>query len=468
MLVKGSLRHDARVRKTATSLQESGYEVFVLGSTRQGVDPEPSWRKVDGFALQVVPLRGRPPGRRERAAAWRATRLRARCGRLRERLDRLAADAPRPAAILRIRRRLLIRQLERTRRRADSVRRRERELRAGAKAARVRRDPHNFGLYEAGWWPLVRELKPDVVHVHDVAGLSTARRAARRGARWIYDAHEPKRHWGETGEEAARRRQVAELASEADAVISTTAPLGEILIQELGLPGMPALVHNAPPLRVGPAPQPGLRDAAGVADDDPLLVYSGVMTRHRRVEVVLEAMTMLPAVQLALVVGANDPVTKELLERADALGVAARVHIVQKVPPESVVPFVAEADVGLIPFNRTPGQDMALPNKLFEYLHAGLPMVVSDALAIADFVRRHELGVVAPVDAAAAWAEGIDRMLAEPRYRDRVSEWEQLRREWSWERQAETLLGVYRDLLGNDLPDGGGPAPVPLESARSR
>ena len=74
-------------------------------------------------------------------------------------------------------------------------------------------------------------------------------------------------------------------------------------------------------------------------------------------------------------------------------------------------------------------------------------MVVSDSPAMANFVRRHELGEVAPVDDARAWATAIKRALVPPYYRDRVDEWDRLKTEWCWERQEETLIGVYRNLL---------------------
>ena len=87
---------------------------------------------------------------------------------------------------------------------------------------------------------------------------------------------------------------------------------------------------------------------------------------------------------------------------------------------------------------------MALPNKLFEYLHAGLPMVVSDSPQMAAFVREHQLGEVASVDDPAAWAEAIRRVLADPaRYGGGSKGREQLRREWSWEAQERVLLELY-------------------------
>ena len=99
-----------------------------------------------------------------------------------------------------------------------------------------------------------------------------------------------------------------------------------------------------------------------------------------------------------------------------------------------------------------------MPNKLFEYLHAGLPMVFSESPTMAEFVRTHGLGEVAPVDDARAWAAAIERVLAAPRYRD-GAEWEALRLEWSWETQAEILIGVYREILGPAFPASGQAAP---------
>jgi len=111
------------------------------------------------------------------------------------------------------------------------------------------------------------------------------------------------------------------------------------------------------------------------------------------------------------------------------------------------VSYIGGADIGVIPWECTPGKQLVLPNKLFEYLQAGLRMVVSDCRAQADFVRRYGLGESAPMDDAKAWADAIERTLAAPRYSDDVVAWERLKHDWSWERQEEALLGVYRSLV---------------------
>jgi glycosyltransferase involved in cell wall biosynthesis len=449
ILAKGAIGHSGAVRRTALSLHEAGYEVFVLGATRRRVNAVSSWEEDNGFKLRVVPIPGADVPRRERSARQRVARVKARRDRIRRRLSQLR-QRPRTGERSSLSDRLSYRLLSYRYERANSSARRlrERERQRNGRGEAGHGDPYDLTRYEAAWWPLVRKLRPDVVHAFDVSGLTVARRAASLGARWIYEAHEAARHLGEEGRDAVRRLQVAEHASHADAVIAFTAPVADILVTDLALERPPPLVHCTPALRSGPAPRPGLREAAGVVADDPLLVYAGLLTRQRRLDVVFEAMTMLPEVRLALAVSPKDLLARGLLARSEELGVSDRVHIVPKVPPESVVPYVAEADVGVYPLGRYPAGDISLPNKLFEYLHAGLPMVVSDSPAMAGFVRRHRLGEVVPVDDAEGWARAIERALAAQPYRTRVSEWEALKEEWSWERQSERLLAVYRELLG--------------------
>lgn len=317
-----------------------------------------------------------------------------------------------------------------------------------AKARKEREDPLNLARYEAAWWPIVEELQPDVVHSFDVSGLAVGLKAKRQlGARFLYEAHEPKYHVAETERDADARREANRYAADADALVAVTAPLAEVLAEDLSLESPPPVVHCAPASASGEQPPIPLREAAGVEEHTPLLVFAGLLAKKRRPDVVLEAMTSLPAVEFALAVR-EDEQSDELLARADELGVAGRVHIVPKVPPGAVVSYIGGADIGVIPWECTAGKQLVLPNKLFEYLQAGLRMVVSDCAAQADFVRRYGLGESAPMDDAQAWARAIERALGAPRYSDDADRWNALKHDWSWERQEQTLLEVYSGLVG--------------------
>ena len=71
---------------------------------------------------------------------------------------------------------------------------------------------------------------------------------------------------------------------------------------------------------------------------------------------------------------------------------------------------------------------------------------------MADVVRRYGLGEAVPPDDVTAWTKAIDRAFRTQPYRDRPEEWEALKREWCWERQAAVLRAVYSDVLGIPLP----------------
>ena len=103
---------------------------------------------------------------------------------------------------------------------------------------------------------------------------------------------------------------------------------------------------------------------------------------------------------------------------------ADRVHFLDPVSADEVVAFLASADVGVHPLlGGFPNHEMALPNKLFEYLHAGLAIVVTDLKELGRFVRRHELGETFRSGDPADLAANVEKVLANPQpYRRAASD----------------------------------------------
>ena len=182
----------------------------------------------------------------------------------------------------------------------------------------------------------------------------------------------------------------------------------------------------------------------------PLLAYSGGLKRVRGVDVAISALTHLPGVHLAVVCipHARTPLVGELRAQAKDQAVADRVHFADPVPSDDVVSFLRSADVGLQPMlGGIINHELALPNKLFEYLHAGLPMVVTDLQELGRFVREHGLGETFssgnPVDMAAS----IQKVLANPQPYRRASSDPVLRAEYSWDHEARALIAAYDTLV---------------------
>ncbi len=117
----------------------------------------------------------------------------------------------------------------------------------------------------------------------------------------------------------------------------------------------------------------------GLALEVPLIVYAGSMAPERGLDAVVKALPALPDVHLALVAGRTNTSLSALLDLSRRLGVHDRVHVAPYVAPHAVPTYLASATLGVIPFLRKPNNEISLPTKLPEYLHAGLPVIVSDA-----------------------------------------------------------------------------------------
>jgi len=329
--------------------------------------------------------------------------------------------------------------------------------------------------------PEIVRLAPDVIHAHDVHSIAAAHAAATalrtlgREVRWIYDAHE-----FIAGLSLYGRRDVIEragwldmeqhFAPQADAIITVSPALREELAHRYPqVPDVSVVLnapwdHGTPRAGVGG----GIRGVVGLPDETPLLVYSGVVTQARGLHTVVDAMPELPGVHLAVVsTTIGHQITGVLTEQAVGLGVADRVHIVPPVPSGDVVAHLSTADIGLIPILRYASHDLALTNKLFEYIHAGLPVVVSDCPAQADFVRRTDIGGVhrtADPGDLARTVRGVLRSLEHHRRRVREPA---LRERYSWQTSERALHGVYTRLLGSRAP-APGPLDAPLGDLRER
>ncbi|TDC54401.1 glycosyltransferase [Jiangella ureilytica] len=316
--------------------------------------------------------------------------------------------------------------------------------------------------YELAFGPLLDQLAPDAVHAHDMHVIGVAVRAAERaraaGRRLavVYDAHEYVPGLSRYGARtprfiAAWANHEREYIGRADRVVTVSPAIARTLHQRYRLDREPTVVINSPSMtELTGDDVPGLRARTGLAPDVPLLVYSGGVTKARGVETAVEALPSLPGVNLAVVSVPHIDIApvEQLRALAARLGVQDRVHVLNPVRPHEVVSFLSSADVGLIPILRYPSHEMALPNKVFEYAFAGLPVVTSDMPSLTEFMHQSGIGEVYRVGDAADLAAKVRTVLADPApYRARL-ERPEFRREVSWEGQAQHLRELYADLLG--------------------
>lgn len=304
---------------------------------------------------------------------------------------------------------------------------------------------------------LLVDLQPDVLHAHHPQVLLAARDALRimreqgRDVKFYYDARE--NFAGipdlEQGLRAAHEALIAcerAMIGEADAVSTVSEPIADVLRENYGLSERPSVFLNMPPLTPLAGPST-VRDAAGLGADVPLVLYSGTMSWARGIETIIKGIAHMPPEAHLVVVSV--PLPHPMIPKLEALaaehGVADRLHFVGPVSQDQLLHYLSGADVAIHPLpGGSPNHDAAMPNKLFEYLHAGLPLVVSDAKLMAAFVRDNGVGRVFTSEDPVSFGEQVAATLADLPS-DRVK---QVAAQYSWQGQEPAIVTKYNRVTG--------------------
>ncbi len=312
-----------------------------------------------------------------------------------------------------------------------------------------------------GRWAVAAAGPVDAWHAHDLTGLAAVAPLVKRPTHLVYDSHEI---FLETGT-AARlpktgRRLLQRLerrwVGRADALVTVNEAYAEVLARRTK-PRRIVIVRNCPPRRDAATADDRIRVAAGIPPDAPVALYHGAFARHRGIEP--SAMAMLePGMErhhLAILGFGSIQAELEALAAEPRFG--GRVHVISAVPPDDVVDWVASADVDVIALERsTLNHWLCTPNKLWESLTAGTPVVVSDFPVMRRIVMDDPAGALGtvcdPVDTASIAAAIRSITEADPETRDASRERcrQAARERWNWETESARLVDLYRTL---DSPD---------------
>jgi glycosyltransferase involved in cell wall biosynthesis len=238
-------------------------------------------------------------------------------------------------------------------------------------------------------------------------------------------------------------------ARRADRVITVNGPYADVMADRFGVE-RPLVVLNCS-LRAQAPVARGRRfhEALGLPDDRRVVLYHGGLSPDRGIEQLLDAIPAIPDATLVLM-GYGD-LEATIRARAASPGLAGRVAVLPAVPPAELIEWVASADVAAMPIQPTTlNHRLTTPNKLFEAIAAGVPVVASDLPGMAPIVRETGCGsVVDPTDPAAIAAAIREILDGSPERRAAIIDGLGRAREtYSWERQVEILIAEYGRLTG--------------------
>ncbi|MFB3131182.1 MAG: glycosyltransferase family 4 protein [Rhodothermales bacterium] len=295
-----------------------------------------------------------------------------------------------------------------------------------------------------------RQIPARVYHASDLYTLPALHAAAQRhGGRLVYDARElypfvastARRPWVRGFWRFVEGRHIRH----ADAVFTVSESIADRLAQTYGVP-RPLVLHNVPPYRAVTS-SGYLRAQTGAAPDTVVLLHQGQIQRGRGGALLADAMREVQGAVLVFLGGGSLKPT--LQQQVATVGLGDRVRFLDPVPPDALLPVTASADVGITLLEDTClNHRFALPNKLFEYLMARLPVLASDLPEIRGVVETFDVGcVVDPADRAAL-VKMLQHMVDDNEARARwAAHAPRVFETFSWEKASQRFTQTYQDFL---------------------
>lgn len=290
---------------------------------------------------------------------------------------------------------------------------------------------------------------PDVVHAHDLNTLWVGTEVKKRiGAKLVYDSHElatARNRMGFWWRKWARYWERRGIPS-ADAVIMAAPGYAAAAMRLYDGIEEPTVILNVPELTIPEREGFNLREELDLPRDKHLVVYQGSIQQNRGIEQVIAAMEHVPDTVMVVIGYGYHRSALEAMVRDR--GWTGRVRFFGPVPNDELISWTASADLGVCCIVGTsPSYFHSLPNKLFEYLMAGVPVIASDFPGMGGITKDADVGEVADPEDPQSIAAAMRRVLEDEEARERYERNAKVAVErYNWGVEAERLVALYRDL----------------------
>ncbi len=302
----------------------------------------------------------------------------------------------------------------------------------------------------------IESLRPTIFHAADLYVLPAAAKAAKAtGAALVYDARELYPFVaGTVGKPWATffwQMVESKFIRNADLVLTVNESISKRLIAAYGI-DKPLVVPNVPPMQEVIPANDWLRRKFSLTKNTVILLHQGHLKPGRSCSALISAMADVP--KAALIFLGSGPLLETLKAQVQRGRLGDRVFFHPPMPYDQLLPITATADMGLtlledICLNHR----FALPNKLFEYLMAGVPVLGSDLPEISAVINSYNVGITVDpsnrVDLVKALNRVVERDYERIEWASRTS---YVFERYEWESAAKRMTSHFGLLLDRRLP----------------
>lgn len=213
--------------------------------------------------------------------------------------------------------------------------------------------------------------------------------------------------------------------------------------------GSSLIIPNVPGRGFEPMKDKGAKNAFGWTEKF-VVAYFGAIAPHMGLETLIKAIASLSSgdENLVCVIAGSGPLLEELKENTLHTGADQCIHFLGRLDRDKIPYLLSACDVSAILYTPTsPIMWMATPNKLFESMVLGLPIIASNFGMLARIVSETDCGLLADPLSADSVADAIRRLSRDSDLRNRLSRngMEAIRTKYSWtEAEGRLLEAIWR------------------------
>ncbi|TND07517.1 MAG: group 1 glycosyl transferase [Bacteroidetes bacterium] len=269
-----------------------------------------------------------------------------------------------------------------------------------------------------------------------------------KGTKLVYDAHEIFTEVPELAENSARKKAWKKLEGwlvpKLKHMFTVNNSIAAWYEKQYGI--RPLVVRNMPRLQ-SEVTVSMTRNELGLPENKRIILLQGAgINIQRGAEEAVEAMQYVDHAVL-LILGSGDvlPLLKEMVKKNK---LEEKVIFIPRQPFEKLQAYTHFAGIGLtLDKDTNINYRFSLPNKIFDYIHAGVPVLASNLVEVRQVVEKYNVGRIAESHDPREIARVMTEMLASPDYETWKSNAARARTELCWEQEELQLKSVYSKFL---------------------
>lgn len=291
-----------------------------------------------------------------------------------------------------------------------------------------------------------------LVHAHDFTALPVGFIISRlKGIPLIYDSHEL---WSESEHENYPRyvmkiayRIEKYCAKKSDYIITVSDSIKYFLKIYFNNQNI-ATVRNIPSYTY-PKSSNILRDKYSIPIEVPIFIYQGLISKNRGIDIILDSVNRLKNLRFKCIFLGDGPYLNDIQAFIRKYDLESRIITIQSVPQDELLKYIKSADIGLHAISNTClNHEYCLPNKLFEYIHAGVGVICTNLKEMSKLVQSHNIGLTFNDNSAEDLSKKMQYLINNNNLINQYkTNSKALSMTLTWDKEFLTLEKVYEEVL---------------------